>query len=281
MTNSSLLQRWTIFNKPAPLMAFFKVFLYWIVVELILLGSGFLASLFPLPISRYGFGLFGCLGSTLITLWFIRKDNQSFQSMGFQYQSGTIPRFLLGFFLGLLVMPVVIAIFLLTEPVQLISVDTANMELFIVSAISLIPMVFAEEVVFRLYSLKTLQPYFGIWTTQLIIAFVFGLYHLLYGWSIVDAMVGTSLWSLVFGLSAVLSRGIAVSTGIHFAVNIGQILVGKKQSLWTLKPIHSATTDWEKHMHSTASLIGYGIVVLWIIVLVVLILKKKRLKEIA
>ncbi len=70
----------------------------------------------------------------------------------------------------------------------------------------------------------------GIWSAQVIIAMAFAVYHVLNGWGVFIAFTGTFVWAFVFGLSALWSKGIAMPTGIHIALNAMQNLAGMKNN---------------------------------------------------
>ena len=95
-----------------------------------------------------------------------------------------------------------------------------------------------EEVAFRSYPFLKLNKVFGLRITQVIIAVSFALYHIIQGWGFQIAFLGPGIWAFVFGLAAVWSKGIAVPTGIHMALNLIQQLVGMKsgdsESIWLL-----------------------------------------------
>jgi membrane protease YdiL (CAAX protease family) len=89
--------------------------------------------------------------------------------------------------------------------------------------LAILPLALMEEVGFRAYPFLKLNKSFGLRITLLITALAFGAYH---GWSTYMSFTGPFVWAFVFGLSAIWSRGIAMPTGIHVALNIGQSLVG-------------------------------------------------------
>ena len=76
------------------------------------------------------------------------------------------------------------------------------------------------------HSLIRLNQVFGVRMTLLITAFAFALYHASMGWSFYIAFTGPFVWSFVFGLAALRSKGIAMPSGIHISVNILQNIIG-------------------------------------------------------
>jgi len=79
-----------------------------------------------------------------------------------------------------------------------------------------------EELGFRGYPLRRLIGPLGLWGAQIVVAIAFGLYHhFAYGLAWGPSMIGTTLGSLLFGMAAVMSRGLALPIGIHAGVNFG------------------------------------------------------------
>jgi membrane protease YdiL (CAAX protease family) len=77
-----------------------------------------------------------------------------------------------------------------------------------------------EEIGFRGYPLVRLLPSFGIWPTLLLIAPMFALYHVAMGWALAQAVVGTGVGSLLFGMAAIAARrGLAFPIGVHAGWN--------------------------------------------------------------
>jgi uncharacterized protein len=78
-----------------------------------------------------------------------------------------------------------------------------------------------EEIGFRGYPLRRLMPAFGMWRTFLIVAIVFAGYHLLMGWGLPQALIGTTAGSFLFSMAAVAARrGLAFPIGVHAGWNL-------------------------------------------------------------
>ena len=85
-----------------------------------------------------------------------------------------------------------------------------------------------EELGFRGYPFYRLRDRYGIVSAQIIVALAFAVYHMLQGWPPVNALVGTTAGSVLFGLAALASRGLAFPIGVHAAWNAGSWLIGMK-----------------------------------------------------
>jgi membrane protease YdiL (CAAX protease family) len=87
-----------------------------------------------------------------------------------------------------------------------------------------------EELAFHGYPLRRLQSRFGVWPAQLMVAAAFAIEHRVGGWPWADAFLGAGVGSLLFGMAAIASRGVAVPIGLHAAWNFGQWALGLRSS---------------------------------------------------
>jgi hypothetical protein len=66
-------------------------------------------------------------------------------------------------------------------------------------------------------------------------------------WTIAGSFLGPAVWGLVFGMAAIYSKGIAMRTGIHYAVNMTTSAFGTKgnqTAIWTITPTDTVTTTF-------------------------------------
>jgi membrane protease YdiL (CAAX protease family) len=91
-----------------------------------------------------------------------------------------------------------------------------------------------EELGFRGYPLFRLKGFFGVWGAQIIVALVFAVEHMAGGWPLLRAILGAGVGSLMFGMAAIATRGLAVPIGLHAAWNFGDWILGGKGTpgLW-------------------------------------------------
>ncbi len=75
---------------------------------------------------------------------------------------------------------------------------------------------------------------FGLWPAQIFIALMFALEHKLAGATWIDAFLGSGIGSLLFGMAAIATQGLAVPIGVHAAWNVGHWALGLKGTpgLW-------------------------------------------------
>ena len=94
-----------------------------------------------------------------------------------------------------------------------------------------------EELAFRGYPLRRLYSSFGLWGSQAIVAVAFALEHVAGGSTWMNAILGAGVGSLLFGMAAIATRGLAVPIGLHAAWNFGDWMHGGKASGGLWRPI--------------------------------------------
>jgi membrane protease YdiL (CAAX protease family) len=94
-----------------------------------------------------------------------------------------------------------------------------------------------EELAFHGYPLRRLKSFFGLWGAQFIVAFIFALEHVAGGSTLWLALLGAGVGSLLFGMAAIATRGIALPIGLHAAWNIGDWMRGGKDWAGIWKPV--------------------------------------------
>ncbi len=202
------------------------LFLLSFVILLVL--SGTLGSMFPPGLSSLVFGVLGCVSGLAILLFLKSIDANSWEIAGVSWQRKTISRFLTGVLIGLTVFASIVIALIGFSPLEIkFSPNVFDFQALL-HLIPILPLALMEELGFRSYPQQLLARNYGIWASQFSIAAVFGIFHIFYGWSPLSAFMGPFVWAFLFGLSAIASKGIAVSTGIHFSLNLLQSLAGMK-----------------------------------------------------
>ena len=176
--------------------------------------------LFPASAERWAYGLLGTAAGLLTTLAFVRFEKLRMADVGLQWRKITLLHFAQGVMIGVLVMGSMAAMVFVLGGLHLQWNTHATVWGLLLAILPLIPLALMEEIGFRGYALQRLQKAIGIRTAIWITALLFGVYHLLNGWSWQAAMLGTTIWGLLFAWAACKQQGIAMSTGIHFAANM-------------------------------------------------------------
>jgi membrane protease YdiL (CAAX protease family) len=94
-----------------------------------------------------------------------------------------------------------------------------------------------EEIGFHGYALQQLESRLGTWPAVIITAIVFGLSHLSYGWSMQTIMLGVIPGGLLWGMSAIATRGLAVPIGLHAAWNFASWTAGARSETGLLRMV--------------------------------------------
>lgn len=216
----------------------FRVLGYWASFIVILFVSG---SALNFGLSglwhRAVYGVIGTLAALLLTWLWSNRNWPSLQEYGLLWRKGSGKRLLLGLLMGAGLIVFMLMILLVFTPLQISPKKVQlSIELFL-WLFSLIVFAYLEELAFRGMPFVELTRKYGFLWSQFLVAFVFAVYHVNYGWSLLVAFMGPFVWSFIFGLARQYTNGIAMPTGIHIALNAGQVVLGLQPgeaSLFTL-----------------------------------------------
>ena len=241
----------------------FKAILFCVVFTILLITFSFAKNLLPNIGERLAHGIVGTIAGLLTTIIFLKFDKKSFSDIGLKFETKTIGNFLIGVIVGIILMGALVGGVLYFTDTE-IGVNTNSTLLnFLLMTFPLIPLAFMEELGFRAYPLEILRDKVGIRQSILLLSILFGAYHIVNGWSVASSFYGPGVWGLVFGLAAYYSKGIAMPTGIHYAVNLTTSAFGETNnsvSLWIIKETNATNTktgavDWAVILPSIAVLV--------------------------
>lgn len=220
----------------------------WVVfMGLLLLSGGFIVPFFPTSWERCVYGSFGTISAFVATWLVLKSEQKTFADYGLYWQPDTAGKFFKGLAIGFIIFAAIIALLLLFTPLQLQQNNTTWNLLGVMGYVAIIPLAFMEELAFRAVPFLKLNKAFGFRLTQIILALAFALYHIAQGWNLPTAFFGPAIWALIFAWAAAWSGGIAMPTGIHFALNAAQQLTGLKggesAAIWTLQEPVNASVE--------------------------------------
>ncbi len=202
---------------------------FWILfIFLLFIVGRFIKPAFPASWEQFVYGIGGTIGTFLLLWGFIKAEKGTFRNYELFWQSGTLPRFFKGFLFGAIIFSCIMLVLVAAGGIRIRfsnSWDTSAAFWYL----SIIPLALFEELAFRSYPFILLNKKFSFLITQLIVAVAFAVYHMIMGWDTTVAILGPGIWALVFGLGAAWSKGIALPTGIHVALNLSQHVVGMKE----------------------------------------------------
>jgi uncharacterized protein len=203
----------------------------WILfIGLLMLFSRTLTPAVPAQWAWFVYGLLGTIAALIATWGVTRYEPLRFKAAGLYFTNSTLPKFAFGLAIGIGLFGLIILILVTFSGLSFNNNPGFSFQAFGYSCLVFIPLALMEEIAFRAYPFKKLRETFGLRRTQWIVALAFALYHVLNGWGLYVSFLGPFMWAFIFGLAAVWSKGIAVPTGIHVALNILQGFLGFKES---------------------------------------------------
>jgi uncharacterized protein len=217
----------------------------------------------PNEFERPAHAVIGTLAAFLATVLFLRFDRTRFSGIGLTFERNTVVKFIFGFITGVIIMGLLAMSVIYFTNVEIKVNQGSNLLHFLLVTAPLLPLAFMEELGFRAYPLQILKDRIGIRLSIIITSILFGLYHIVNGWSIASSFYGPAVWGLIFGLAAIYSKGISMPTGIHYAANLTTSAFGAKNttaSIWTVTQTDDATVkhegiDWSTILPSLVLLI--------------------------
>jgi membrane protease YdiL (CAAX protease family) len=214
----------------------------------VFIALSFSKNLFPASFERLSHGLIGTIAAFSVTLLFLKFDKKRFSDVELYFNKNTVRKFLVGILIGIVLMGLLATGVMYFTHVSIEPNQKANVFRFFIMTTPLIPLAFMEELGFRAYPLQILKNKLGIRLSIVITSILFALYHLANGWTIASSFFGPAVWGLLFGLAAVYSKGIAMPTGIHYAVNLTTSAFGADENsiaLWTVKQTNISTSIYQ------------------------------------
>ncbi|MEO8910795.1 MAG: type II CAAX endopeptidase family protein [Gemmatimonadaceae bacterium] len=175
-------------------------------------------------------GIVASAATFALTVIFVRWEGLRLADVGAAPGRGSIARFGVGFLLGLILVASHSAVLSVTGHVHWVRGPRVSAGVTIIALFGYVALACREELSFRGYPLRRLWKPFGLWGAQVIVAILFAIEHVLGGVPWVQALIGAAVGSLLFGMAAIATRGLAVPIGLHAAWNYGQWVLGEKES---------------------------------------------------
>jgi membrane protease YdiL (CAAX protease family) len=179
-------------------------------------------------------GVIGSLWALGLTLVFVRWDGVRLDDVGAKPDRLSLARLVVGFLIGTGMVALWMSISMATGYVHWERAPENGAVMAANTLIAYLGLASREELAFHGYPLRRLEQSFGSWGAQLIVALVFALEHMVGGWPWTRALFGAGVGSLLFGMAAIATRGLAVPIGLHAAWNFGQSMMGLngEPALW-------------------------------------------------
>jgi membrane protease YdiL (CAAX protease family) len=190
-------------------------------------------------------GSLAALLTLALTAVFVRWEARRLSDVGVALGRRSFPRLAAGFAIGVLLVAVWISIALVTARVRFIRTAGTDHGPALIALAAYVALSCREELAFHGYPLQTLTRHYSLWSAQLFVALVFAAEHRLGGLPWRTALMGTATGSLLFGMAAIATRGLAVPIGVHAGWNFGQWTLGLKGVPGFWRPVHDATSGTE------------------------------------
>lgn len=173
--------------------------------------------------------LMGCILFTYgMAVVFARWSGLSLSDIGISPSSGTLAKFVLAFFLGLLLPVIQFAVLYVAGGYQ-VELNTRFNETAVLSPLMVYLLVAGrEELAFRSFGLFGLNKSYGSLPAIVIVTVLFVLERMLSGATSLAACIGTGLSGVLLAMLAIRTKGIAFPVGLHAAWNFGQWALGFK-----------------------------------------------------
>ena len=211
-----------------------RVLLFLVSSAFVLAATALLARKIPGPKGNLVLGLVAAFGAFALTMLFVRWEGLPLESVGAGPRRGSLLRFAFGFLIGLVLVAVYASISAAAGHVWWIRAPGTGFAATLMSLLTYVALSCREELGFRGYPLLRLKGPFGVWGAQIIVALAFAAEHMAGGLPLSRAILGAGVGSLMFGMAAITTRGLAVPIGLHAAWNFGDWILGGKGSpgLW-------------------------------------------------
>jgi hypothetical protein len=176
-----------------------------------------------------------CVVTYGLTLLFLRWEGWNLSDAGLEPTPKSVPRVFLGFMIGLALVALQESLLYASGHAHWTYIGAESPIRWLLLGFSAyFLLALREEIAFRAYPLRRLEHDLGMWASLLILGLVFTLEHVVGGLSWTRSLLGPLAGAILFGMAALATRGIAVPLGIHFAFNLGQWVMGQKETagLW-------------------------------------------------
>ena len=237
----------------------FRVLLFFALTIVLLALAGPVATALHLSSPALAVGAITAAGTFLLTLAFVRWDGISLRNVGAAPGGQTVARFLIGFAIGLLLVALHVSIEAIAGHVTWARSQNVSGWGMALSFLTYLLLACREELAFRGYPLRRLNSAYGLWIAQSVVAIVFALEHVAGGATWTNAFLGSGVGSLLFGMAAIATDGLAVPIGLHAAWNFGDWMHGGKDSTG---PFIQVIADGFTKRAEIVAMVGYVIVML-------------------
>ncbi|WP_188554959.1 CPBP family intramembrane glutamic endopeptidase [Edaphobacter dinghuensis] len=214
-----------------------RVLLFFLSCAVLLALAAPCCSRLPGQLSQVVLGSITTVATFIVTGLFLRWDKLRLRDVGVAPNAQSMSRAIAGFAFGVLLVGIQTWFVSLGGHVHWVRTSSVGFAPVAMALLAYITLASREELAFRGYPLRRLDSSFGAWTAQLVVALVFAIEHVVGGVTWTNALLGVFVGSLLFGMAALVMRGLAVPIGLHAAWNFGQWTLGEKETSGLWRPV--------------------------------------------
>jgi uncharacterized protein len=207
-----------------------RIILFMVGCAVILAFIAPFARRFPAKESELFLGIATSVATFALTALFVRWEHVGLADVGAMPDSKSIGRLALGVLIGTLAIAAWAGMSLVAGQTRWTRANEIDVSSIAIAFFAYLCLACREELAFRGFPLRRLHHVLGLWPAQFFVALMFALEHRLAGATWIDAMLGAGVGSLLFGMAAIVTEGLAVPIGIHAAWNAGHWALGLKGS---------------------------------------------------
>lgn len=191
------------------------------------LGS-MIARLLPAAAYPLAWGSASSLGLLMLAWQFAVRSGWSPASIGLGWSPRTPRRFVAGLAIGALTYATTLAIdAALFGPIRFSPANDISLSALALTLAGLAAAITMEELAFRSYALHSAVHAIGSLPGQALVALAFAALHLIYGWPLPTVLMGVLPSAVLYGVCAMVSRGLALPLGVHLGQVAARTLGGE------------------------------------------------------
>jgi membrane protease YdiL (CAAX protease family) len=213
--------------------------------------------------------------SLLLTFLFARWQKMNLNETGIVPGNKTIPKFLLGILIGSALAGLQAMVVSSTGHIRIVPNNEIPVHIILTFLLLFFLLACREELAFHGFALRSLQSTSGMVVALAVTCSLFIIEHIIGGMGWWSAIWGSGIGALLFGMAALVSRGLALPIGIHFAWNAMQWVLGFKNKGGLYRTI--IEKGYEAKLETVGS-ISY-VVVMGLAIIVFLFYWKKKRKQ--
>ncbi|MGH7488115.1 MAG: CPBP family glutamic-type intramembrane protease, partial [bacterium] len=184
-----------------------RVLVFMLACAVLLAAIAPLVARLPRDWIPFATGAIASLGALILSAMFVRWDGLRLADVIGTLEPTSLGRLLAGFVIGTALVALWGFVLGITGQVQWVRQQQPPLSTCAATLAVYLLLASREELSFHGYPLRRLTDCFGLWRAQLLVALIFAAEHKLGGLSWTDALLSAGIGSLLFGITAIATRG--------------------------------------------------------------------------